>query len=427
MISNERRSSFNQFPQQMLRSNCSFFIALFYCGQRQNRADAALRVWCSCKHIQMKELREIIRAYEDAVKQTKRCALATVVNLDGSAYRRPGARMLVTEDGQLTGAISGGCLEGDALRKAQLVIVNRQPMLVTYDTTDDDDAKLGVGLGCNGIISILIEPLDPQDEKNPISILKTLLSKRQAAVLVTLFSLESRATQPGTCLSLTAGGILKNNLPPGSLQDMVLAEANAVLESGTSIIKTFSGEKTLSAFVEMINPPISLVIMGAGNDAIPLVEMAHILGWQTTVVDGRANYATQQRFPLANAILVAKPDPATAQLTIDRRTVVVLMTHNFNYDTAALKAMLPLKPAYIGVLGPKKKLTRMLEELSGDGFTVDPALENVYGPTGLDIGAETSEEIALSIISEIQAVLSNKDGLSLRNKQATIHPRETQH
>lgn len=154
----------------------------------------------------MKELKDIIRAYDEAEREGKQTALATVVHLEGSAYRRPGARMLVTEDGKLTGAISGGCLEGDALRKAQLVMVQKKPMLVTYDTTDEDDAKLGVGLGCNGIISILIEPVNIEDKNNPVAFLKTIVAKRQSAVLVTLFSLDKKTVQPGTCLLLTEGG-----------------------------------------------------------------------------------------------------------------------------------------------------------------------------------------------------------------------------
>src|ERR1700759_3473093 len=132
----------------------------------------------------MKEIIDIITAYDVAVKHKKKTALATVVLVEGSAYRRAGARMLVTEDGELTGAISGGCLEGDALRKARLAMAQQQPILVTYDTTDDDDAKLGVGLGCNGIIHILIEPIHPENNNNPIQLLKSISAKRQNAVLV---------------------------------------------------------------------------------------------------------------------------------------------------------------------------------------------------------------------------------------------------
>src|SRR6476469_981426 len=148
----------------------------------------------------MKEINDIIRAFDEAQKQGMQTALATVVHVDGSSYRRPGARMLVAEDGMLTGAISGGCLEGDALRKALLVMQQQKPMLATYDTTDEDDAKLGVQLGCNGIVHILIEPIDSTDKNNAVELLKIVAGKRSNAVIATLFSLQNRkAEQPGTC------------------------------------------------------------------------------------------------------------------------------------------------------------------------------------------------------------------------------------
>src|SRR6187549_194976 len=131
----------------------------------------------------MKEIRNIIAAGEQALLEGKQVALATVVHVEGSSYRRPGARMLITEEGTLTGAISGGCLEGDALRKALFVMAQQKPMLVTYDTMDDDDAKFGVGLGCNGIIQVLIEPIDPAEQYNAIQMLEAVAGKRQKAVL----------------------------------------------------------------------------------------------------------------------------------------------------------------------------------------------------------------------------------------------------
>src|SRR5687768_16990547 len=181
----------------------------------------------------MKELKDIIAAYDEAEKEGKQSALATVVHLEGSAYRRPGARMLVTGDGKLTGAISGGCLEGDALRKAQLVMVQKKPMLVTYDTTDEDDASLGVGLGCNGIISILIEPIVAADENNPINLLKSVLAKREPAVVVTLFSIEQKTAQIGTCLLVTGSGAVKDNLADDTLHKTLLEDAMSVLTTGT--------------------------------------------------------------------------------------------------------------------------------------------------------------------------------------------------
>lgn len=375
----------------------------------------------------MKELQDIIAAYNEAERDGKQSALATVVNLEGSAYRRPGARMLVTNDGKLTGAISGGCLEGDALRKAQLVMVQKKPMLVTYDTTDEDDASLGVGLGCHGIISILIEPVIAADENNPIALLKTVLAQREPAVIVTLFSMEQKSAQIGTCLLVTGSGAPRNTIPDSQLSKTVLEDAMAVLTTGSSVTKMYHGENALTAFIEMVHPAVSLVIFGAGNDAIPLVQIAEILGWETTVVDGRPSYATTQRFPIASRIIVAKPDAAATEIHFDKWTVVVLMTHNYNYDIAVLRALLPLQPAYIGVLGPKKKMARMMDELKKDGMEITSEhLSKIYGPIGLDLGSETAAEIALSIVAEIKAVLSQRSGSSLRDKQETIHPRETQ-
>jgi len=375
----------------------------------------------------MKELRDIINAYDKAAKEGKQTALATVVHLEGSAYRRPGARMLVTEDGKLTGAISGGCLEGDALRKAQLVMVQKKPMLVTYDTTDDDDAKLGVGLGCNGIISILIEPLDNTDSNNSIELLRAFFSKRQAAVLVTLFSLNKKAIQPGTCILVTDQGEIKSSLPNRTYKDVLLADAEQVLSTGQSIIKTYGQEDLLTGFIEALAPPVSLMIFGAGNDSIPLVQMAHVLGWETTIIDGRANYPTRERFPLASRVVVSKPENALRQIDPDQRTVAVLITHNYNYDLAMLRQLLPLHIPYIGVLGPKKKLDRMLDELREEGMHLtEETLQKVFGPAGLDIGAETSDEIGLSILSEIQAVLCKRPGNPLREKEESIHSREIQ-
>jgi len=367
----------------------------------------------------MKEIIDIVTAYEKAVKAKKKTALATVVMVEGSAYRRAGARMLITEDGELTGAISGGCLEGDALRKARMVILQQEPLLVTYDTMDDDDAKLGVGLGCNGIIHILIEPIN-DGQTNPITLLKAAIDSRGYSVLVTVFSIEDRkAPQPGSCLCLANGQIIPNGLENLPYKDELLEDAKNVLDNQQSSITAYQG---YTAFVECVKPLISLVVLGAGNDAIPLTKIASVLGWNITVVDGRPNYASAERFPSANKILVAKPELVLNGLVLDEWTAFVLMTHNYNYEIAFLKEVLPLHSSYIGILGPKKKLERMLDELEENGTTItEKNLETIHGPVGLDIGSETSEEIALSIIAEIKAVFSERNGHSLKYKKKLIH------
>ncbi|WP_017732648.1 XdhC family protein [Nafulsella turpanensis] len=373
----------------------------------------------------MKEIRDIVEAYEAAQKEGKQLALATVVKVQGSSYRQPGARMLITEDGQLTGAISGGCLEGDALRKAQLVMLQQKPKLIKYDTMDEDDAQLGVGLGCNGIIHILIEPILPEEPHNPLQLLRHFLYKRQKAVLLTLFSFSNpKAAGAGSTLLLTEEGNTYGQLSAPELQDELLADTENVLQTGVSTMKSYT--EKMSAFIEVLEPAVSLVIAGAGNDAIPLMKLATVLGWQTTLVDGRAHYATKARFPGAEDIFITKAEEALTHLSPDERTVFVLMTHNYHYDLTLLRKLLPLRLPYIGVLGPKKKLKRMLNELEEEGLEIDSSqLQAVFGPVGLDIGAESPEEIALSITAEIKAVLAGKKGNSLREKTGPIHESTT--
>jgi xanthine dehydrogenase accessory factor len=371
----------------------------------------------------MKEIQDIVNAYLKAQQYGKQSALATVVLLEGSAYRRAGARMLITDDGNLTGAISGGCLEGDALRKARLVMAQREPMLITYDTMDDDDDKLGVGLGCNGIIHILIEPIHAEEKNNPIELLKIILNKRQNAVLTTLFCLENRkAKQPGTCLLIGNGGLVTSSMVDNDLVALIANDALSALHTSESVTKTYFADYEYIGFLQFLKPSISLVIVGAGNDAIPLTKLAGVLGWTITVLDGRANYAVPERFPDAKRVIVARPEEVLHQVLIDENTVMVLMTHNYNYDIALLKFILPISLNYIGMLGPKKKLDRMINELEDSGAKIsNEQLKNIYGPVGLDIGSETPEEIALAIMAEIKAVLSHRNGCSLKQRALAIH------
>jgi xanthine/CO dehydrogenase XdhC/CoxF family maturation factor len=315
-------------------------------------------------------------------------------------------------------------LEGDALRKALLVITEKRSRLVTYDTMDDDDAKFGVGLGCNGIIQVLIEPIDIANPENPIQYLKKVNEKRQTTALVTLFSLQDRKNpQYGTCLLLKEDGDLVQHVPV--LKDVLIADANEVLINQVSSFKNYTSDHhNITAFIEVIKPPVSIIIIGAGNDVMPVVSMAEILGWETIVVDGRANFAKQERFASACQVLVAKPDNVLEQIAIDEHTVFLLMTHNYNYDMAMLRQLLGKNVTYIGMLGSKKKRERMLNELKEEGsnFT-EQQLSVLHSPVGLDIGAETSEEIALSILAEIKAMFANKDVQSLRKIKEVIHSR----
>jgi xanthine dehydrogenase accessory factor len=374
----------------------------------------------------MKEINNIIKSYDEALSAGRQTVLATVVHLEGSSYRRPGARMLITDEGQLTGAISGGCLEGDALQKALLVMSQQQSRIVTYDTMDEDDNTLGVGLGCNGVIQVLMEPINAKDPMNPVEFLRNVASRRQKAVLVTVFSIEDKKSeQTGTCLLLNESGNFLGNLQDSELEKILKEDAKLAFAKEKSSFKNYISDKhTLTAFIEFVKPAVSLIIIGAGNDVIPLVELADVLGWESRVVDGRSSHARPERFVKACQVLVSKPEHVLEQIPIDEQTVFVLMTHNYNYDMAMLKALVHKNIQYVGMLGPKKKLDKMLDELKDGGLTLTKGQRAIiHGPVGLDIGAETAEEIALSIIAEIKAVLAGKTGQSLRNINDVIHSR----
>lgn len=376
----------------------------------------------------MREIKEIIKAYEAALQAGKKVALASVVHLEGSSYRRPGARMLVSDEGELTGAISGGCLEGDALRKAMLAISQQRNRLITYDTSDEDDATIGVQLGCAGVIQVLFEPIDPQKKDHPVELLRKAIRSRQDSVLITLFSLDDKmGHQPGTCLLVEPGSVISGSVENETLRAALMEDVSTAFKDQASVFRAYQlpDGKMVHAFVECLQPPVSLVLIGAGNDALPMMRIADNLGWEVRVADGRSTHASPDRFVSACQVLVSKPEAVLEQLQIDKRTVFVMMTHNYNYDLAMLRALLPKDVAYIGMLGPRKKMDRMLEQLETEGVEVNAALlKKVYGPAGLEIGAETPEEIALSMIAEIQAVLSGKNGGMLREKSAVIHDRD---
>ncbi|WP_316739057.1 XdhC/CoxI family protein [Pedobacter aquatilis] len=362
----------------------------------------------------MKEISDIIAAYCKAEKNSQKAALATVVKVEGSSYRRPGARMLVTDDGMLTGAISGGCLEGDALRKALSAIHQGENKLVTYDTTDEDDAKFGVQLGCNGIVHILFEPIFFNDKLNPIEILSAANARRENCVITTLFSMTTKS-QPGTALLFRQTDSLEKL--PDEISGSVKNDAFDVLTLKLSRFENYSvGADEIEAFLQFIPPPIQLIIAGAGNDAQPLTEMASILGWEIIVADGRQTHCSLQRFPQATRTIIAKPEQLLSQISIDSHTACVLMTHNYNYDTALLSLLLQQDAPYIGTLGPKKKLMRMLDELGKTEME-----ERIHGPVGLDIGAETAEEIAVSILAEIKSVFTGATTAMLKDKKQSIH------
>jgi xanthine dehydrogenase accessory factor len=369
----------------------------------------------------MKELNDIVSAYDRAVLQNKKMVLATVVRVDGSSYRRPGARMLVTDDSKITGAISGGCLEGDALEKALFAMATGENKLISYDSTGEDDIQFGLHLGCNGIVHILFEPINKEDPQNPVELLRLISNAGEEAVLVTIFSMKK--IQPGTRLLHLKNYIHSSLTEPVQLE---LSEPvnNVYAEKQSAFLDVDIEHITYTAFIEYIERPVSLVIAGAGNDVQPLVEIAAMLGWSVTIIDGRFHYAQPERFPRAAKVLYSRAADILSQIKTDNQTVFLLMSHNYNYDLGFLRHITEEDFGYIGLLGPAQKRNRMLSDLLDQGVQLnEEQLSKIYGPTGLDIGAENSTEIALSIVAEIKAFVSGRSGSPLKLKKEAIHNR----
>ncbi|MFD2784752.1 XdhC family protein [Hymenobacter rubripertinctus] len=376
----------------------------------------------------MTELERLLHAYDEHRAAGRACALASVVDVAGSAYRRPGARMLVTDEGRLTGAISGGCLEGDARQRARRVIQQGRPAVVTYDSTDpDDDLQFGAALGCQGIVQVLLEPLDFTNPDNPLELLRRWAGGVEApAVVVTVFATAGPAAQVpvGARLLLLADGTVETTVPAhADLYAQLLADARAALAAGQPATRHYpvrSGAVRVS--LEILRPPVRLTVYGAGNDVQPLVRLASGLGWRVRVLDGRPAQAAPARFPEAHEVQVLPLAQVGEQL--HDGSFALLMTHNYYYDLAVLRHLLPdPTTTYIGLLGPRKKYERLLDELTRDFPDAAPQLQGrIHSPIGLNLGAETPEEIALSVVAEIQAVLTGRPAGFLRDSPHPIHP-----
>ncbi|MGY3055436.1 xanthine dehydrogenase accessory factor [Pedobacter sp. UYEF25] len=372
----------------------------------------------------MRELDSIIKKYENLKAQGTNSVLATVVHVEGSAYRRAGARMIVDEFGNITGAISGGCLEGDALRKALLALHQQQNKLITYDTNEDADATIGAQLGCNGVIQVLFEPIYYHDSTNPCELLKVLVLQQVASAIVIGFNFDKAKQQLGTTLVFDEDQKRFGMQPEIEFLEMVSKEANLVLKNQkSSAIQLIIEGETQQIFIQNYQPPIKLIIVGAGNDAQILANLAELLGWEVIVADGRPSHASKQRFVSSCQVIVTKPQQILSSIDVDCRSYFVLMSHNYNYDLEVLSVLIAEDEVqYIGILGPLKKYQRMRSDLKNKGFELTNAInKKIYAPIGLDIGAETPAEIGLSILAEIQKSLTKSSGSSLREKTTPVH------
>jgi xanthine dehydrogenase accessory factor len=318
----------------------------------------------------MREVMEELRRWTSAGEQV---AVATVIETWGSSPRPLGSRMLATASGRMAGSVSNGCIEGAVFEEAQKVLKSGTPKYLEYGVADD--VAFEVGLACGGHIEILVQPVN-QDHLRLLELLE-----------------EERPAELRTRLSDGATELLEE--APDYDQPQ--------LEEGW--------------FKEPFQRPSHLVIVGAIHIAMPLHRLGKLMGYRVTVVDARGQFATRERFPEADEIVVAWPDEALSKLEFDRSTAVVVLTHDPKFDLPALRSLLPSRAGYIGAIGSRKTNQNRFDALLREGFTQEQ-IGRVHGPIGLDLGARGAEETALGIMAEITAVRHGGSGRYMREVKA---------
>ena len=330
----------------------------------------------------MKELQAIV----GHLNRTETASvLATLVTVEGSSYRRPGARMLMADGPGRIGSISGGCLEEDLVERSRRVSATGRAEVVTYDTLAENDLIWGVGLGCHGVVRILLERV-PARPDWAAALAENFCAGRPTVLAVVWES-------PGGPIGTTLLGAPTNR-------------SNAAQ----------------GVYRDRIEPPTSLTIFGAGDDAQPLARLAGDLGWRVTVADPRPAMPTEARFPGVSGLVLGPADELVARAAPSPGSLAVVMTHHYRHDRPILRHLLPLPLAYLGLLGPRVRAERILADIAGEGIAVTPDMRmRLRAPVGLDLGADSPEEVALSIAAEMMAVRAGRDGRPLRDRTLPIH------
>jgi len=307
-------------------------------------------------------------------------ALATLLKVEGSSYRRPGSRLLTDGEQVLRGSLSGGCLEGEIIGRAKEVLADGVPRLLQYDLRGDLDLVWGSGSGCEGVLDILVERLDPASPPEWLAWIERARATRTTLTIRT---------------DLASDSLGMRSIPTGP-------DAQ-----GSGCVETFV-------------PPISLWILGASDDSRPMVRLAKELGWSVGLLDHRPAFARPERFPEADQVLSGHPAQLIPGLELDGRSAVVLMTHNYMKDLEALRSLSASRAGYLGLMGSRARSRKMLAELAAEGIHCG---ERLHSPVGLDLGAEDPETIALAILAEIQACFHDRTGGPLREARSSVSAR----
>jgi xanthine dehydrogenase accessory factor len=352
-------------------------------------------------------VRQIIKTFDTWRAKGEPMVLATVYETIGSTYSKAGHRILIAASGQYQGLVSGGCLEGDLAERARTVLETGTASPVTYDMRGEADELFGLGVGCNGLIRVLLQPLLPSHDYQPFaSIAQHLLANRPAAV-ATVIEGAGPGAVPGATVIVQAGSREAWNVDP-PVADKLAAECERLLRSGeTRYARDPAG---LGVLYASLKPVPRLLLLGAGLDAIPLLNMAADLGWRVTVADHRPAYLERGGLERAEQAIHVTPRALGESVSLAEFDAIIVMSHHLVTDRTYLAQLADVSVRYVGVLGPPARKERLLAGLGEAGSTLRARLR---GPVGLDIGADSPESIALSILAELHATLSGATGRSL--------------
>jgi xanthine dehydrogenase accessory factor len=355
----------------------------------------------------MKEWQAILAAWEN--RDARQVALATVVAVEGSSFRRPGARMLIFSDGKTVGSVSGGCLERDVRQLAQKVIHSKTPLVVRYDGREEDEG-FAAAMGCGGVVQVLIEPV-PQAKASLFDFVDTCFHQRSLGATATIVRTQGDVNAPLGLYAALAAQVpnpLWFEWGRGShLREIVFTQLRTVLrQSGTELKTHLLAHGSVDVFYERLDVPLRLIVCGEGPGVPPLLRIAQELGWETVAITRQ-----QPVWDVETSIGKVHDLP----YLVDAHTAAVVMTHSLKRDTELLPLLVPLPLCYLGVLGPARRTTLLLEQLKLEV----PA--HLYAPIGLDIGAETPEQVALAVVAEIQAVIRGFPSGFLRDRHGAIH------
>ena len=364
----------------------------------------------------------IVNELNRAAAEGNSTVLATVVRVTGSSYGGVGSRMLVRVDGSTVGLVSGGCLESDLAEHAKRVSASGRAEVVSYDTRNDEDAPWGLGLGCNGLIEVLLEPLDAAAAEKIARLLEGALTSADPAAIATII----RAAE--SAKDVTVGShalLLDGNIPLttgnwGAILNKTASKRDEAIAAGR---KGFVAEiDGAEISFEVVQPGVKLLVCGSGPDALPVAAFGANLGWDVTVVDHRPlTPAHAARFPRAKVVYCEDALCLRDKVPITPRTAAVVVSHHFERDRNYLESLLASEAAYIGMLGPRARTEKMLSDLAARGVKRGDGDERLYAPVGMDIGGDGPDAIALAIVAEVSAIMSKRTGMHLRDKRGPLH------